>query len=175
MHPFNQWLEERGGQVASTINPHAEQICERVSARLAAAFPNLCFDPLRFDATSFQRQAFRETPRRFHRLLQVVLLCHSTAIIEREYRWGWKLLARFNVDRHHMLTQVRWYFEELFASVQLSGDDTLRLVEIRDQILEMIERTTTATPQVSEVSRRRRDSSNGHANGHVNGHQRRRS
>jgi hypothetical protein len=164
MLPFSTWLADRGAPVADAISTHGESICERVSSRMMATFPNLCFDPLRFDAASFQKQAFRETPRRFHRLLQVVLLCNSMNLIEREYRWGWRILSRMHVERRHMLAQVRWYFEEIFSQVPLINDDKLQLIEMRDSVLHMIEQITATTPQLSDQARRRQRV-NGYSNG----------
>lgn len=155
MLPFETWLVERGNLVATDINGHYDQICERVSLRMAAAFPNLCFDPVRADAAAFQKQVFRETPRRLHRLIQVVLLCQSIAVVEREYRWGWRILSRYNVERRHMTAHVRWYFEELFTSVALDHDDQLRLIELRDHIIRMIDSTTVTTQQYADQARRR--------------------
>jgi hypothetical protein len=165
---LHTWLAERGSIVAEAVNLHGDAICERVSAHMSAMFPNLCYDPLRFDAASFQQATFRETPRRFHRLLQVALLCQSLAIVEREYQWGWKLLSRYNVERRHMLAHVRWYFEELFTLANLSGEDKLYLVELRDEMVHMIERLTITSPHQFQEPANKRYRSNG--NGHnVNG------
>ncbi|GEM_PF-581630 len=155
MLPFETWLAERGSPVAIAINAQYDSICERVALRMATAFPNLCFDPLRMDAASFQKQVFRETPRRLHRLIQVVLLCQSTAVIEREYRWGWKILSRFNVERRHMTAHARWYFEEVLLSVPLIDEDQVQLTELRDHVIRMIDSTTVTTQQFADQARRR--------------------
>lgn len=155
MQTFDDWLAERGPEIAALIDTHADTLCEHVSTRLASSFPTLCYDPARLDAAAFQLQTFRETPRRLHRLLQVVLLCQSPTVIEREYRWGWQLLTRYQVERKHFLAHIRWYFEELFATVPLSSDDKLQIVEMRDKILHMVENVTIAAPQVTDQARRR--------------------
>jgi hypothetical protein len=155
MMPFETWLVERGNPVATAINEQYDPICERVTLRMATAFPNLCFDPLRMDATSFQKQVFRETPRRLHRLIQVVLLCQSMAVVEREYRWGWRILSRFNVERRHMIAHARWYFDEVFVSVPLINEDKLQLTELRDHVIRMIDSTTVTTQQFADQARRR--------------------
>src|SRR3954469_10737766 len=115
MLTLDTWLATRGPGFATVLESRREQICDMVAARLASAFPTLCYDPHRPDALEFQRITFYQTPRRFHRLIQVVLLLQSLEVIEREYRWGWPLLQRFGVTQQHMLSQARWYFEVSYA------------------------------------------------------------
>jgi hypothetical protein len=168
MQTLPAWFAERGAIVAAAVDQHSDAICDRVAGHMAAMFPNLCYDPIRFDAASFQQKAFRETPRRFHRLLQVALLCQSMAIIEREYRWAWKILMRHNVERRHMLAHMRWYFEEVFSLANLSSDDKRHLVEVRDEMLHMIERVTITSPVPLDTVRKQARA-NGNGNGNGNG------
>jgi hypothetical protein len=115
-------------------------------SRLAAAFPNLCYDPTRTDALVFQQHSFHETPRRFHRLLQVLLHFQASIVIEREYSWGWKILQRYGVERYHMLAQVRFYFEESRANVQLEAEDAVQFARLEAMILQVIEQVTAVGP-----------------------------
>lgn len=166
LNPSTQtWLAERGPAVASMVHQQSDTICERVSQRLTSSFPNLCYDPVRFDATTFQRQAHRETPRRLHRLMQVVMLCNSTDVVEREYRWGWRLLPRYRVERRHILAHIRWYFEEVFGSVPLSSEDKLGLLGLRDLVIQQVDHITTVDPQIPDHLQRR-SRNNGSKNGH---------
>jgi hypothetical protein len=164
MSTLVRWLNVRGPTVANLLDEHNEAICEHVSTRLATAFPQLCYDPLRLNAVSFQKQTYRETPRRFHRLIQVVLLFGTLQVVDREYQWGWRVLVRFNVKQYHLLAQVRWYFEEVFAAVPLSGEDKLRVVELRDTILEIVEAATGSTSRLINTTKHSE-----HNNVHLNG------
>ena len=94
MLKFEAWLAGRGPSIAEALEKQREQICESVSNQLATNFPKLCYDPTRYDAVAFQELTYHETPRRFHRLLQVLLRLQSLAVIEREYRWGWPVVQR---------------------------------------------------------------------------------
>ena len=81
MQTFDQWSASRGEMVAEAIDAHREVICQRVSTRLAKSFPKLCYTPVRQNARAFQQSSFYETPRRFHRLVPVVVLCGSMACV----------------------------------------------------------------------------------------------
>ena len=144
MQAFENWSELRGKGVAEAIDINREVICQRVATLLAKAFPKLCYTPVRKNARAFQQSSFYETPRRFHRLMQVVLLCGDTACIEREYHWGWNMLKRYGVDRRHMQAQVRWYFETVFDLLPLSIDDQAQLVQLCDDVIRVIDRVTKA-------------------------------
>ena len=123
MTTLEAWLELHGAQIASVLDDQRDYLCDMVTNRLTTAFPSLCFDPTRPDAVTFQQQVFRETPRRFHRLMQVVLRFQTTLVIEREYRWGWSIMPRFGVARHHMISHARWYFDTIRNAGMVSRDD----------------------------------------------------
>jgi len=150
---LDAWLARRGNVVAATLDSSHESICDRVSARLAAQFPTLCYDAGRPDAYAFQQHTFHETPRRFHRLLQVLLQFQALEVIEREYRWGWPILQRYGVDQRHLLAQVQFYFEAVRDVAPLDGDDQEPLAELEAAILQVVE-------QVTRLSRL--DHNNGH-------------
>jgi hypothetical protein len=156
MRALELWLAQRGPTLASTLDSSREPICDMVSTRLANSFPLLCYDPSRTDAVPFQQNTFHETPRRFHRLLLVLLNFQALNVIEREYRWGWSLLQRYGVERYHLLAQVRFYFEAAQANVRLDGEDRAQIERLEAMILRTIERVTLA-----ELSPRR----NGHSHG----------
>jgi len=111
MVPLDEWLAVRGEQYAALLDTRREHICRAVTERLMQAFPSLCYDPSRPDATEFQQLVYDRTPRRFHRLIQVVLRLQSVAVIEREYRWGWPILQRYHVQQIHLISHIHWYFE----------------------------------------------------------------
>jgi hypothetical protein len=166
MLTLDAWLATRGPGFAGVLESQREQICDVVAARLASAFPTLCYDAHRPDALEFQRLTFHQTPRRFHRLMQVVLLLQSLQVIEREYRWGWPILQRYGVGRQHLLSQVRWYFEGMHALTAPDPIDAPYLEALEAKVLQMIEQITiVALPAFAPSDSIVR--SNGHHNGHA--------
>jgi hypothetical protein len=127
METLEAWLERRGDALAAAFEGRRETICERVAERLAAAYPSLCYDPTRPDAETFQQLAFRNTPIRFHRLVQTALRFRLPAIFQREYAWARPIMYRHGVREEHMVAQIRWYFEEIRAAVSMSEGDALYL------------------------------------------------
>jgi hypothetical protein len=168
MLTLDAWLATRGPGFATAIDARREPICDLVATRMASAFPSLCYDPHRPDALEFQRLTYQQTPRRFHRLMQVVLLLQTPEVIEREYRWGWPILQRYGVGRQHMLSHVRWYFEVTRALTALDPLDAPYIEMLEDKVLQMIEQITAAAlpgyPPSDGVTR-----TNGHHKGHVPG------
>lgn len=139
---FEEWLEASGTRVAALIDSRREMICDMTSARLATAFPSLCYDPTRFDALAFQQRMFSKTPRRFHRLVQVVLRLQAIEVVDREYRWGLPVVMRYGVARHHLLSHARWYFEAARATAPTADGDQLFLDVLESRVLQTIDRIT---------------------------------
>jgi len=137
------WLAQSGPRIAEALESQRELICDSVSNQLATSFPTLCYDPTRYDAIAFQQLTYHETPRRFHRLVQVLLLLQSLEVIEREYRWGWPVVRRYGVERHHMFAQVRWYFEAAREHVALNPEDGAQMNDLATAILRIIEAVTS--------------------------------
>lgn len=168
MLTLDTWLATRGPGFASVVESRREPICDMVAARLASAFPSLCYDPQRPDAFEFQKLTFHQTPRRFHRLIQVVLLLQTPEVIDREYRWGWPILQRYGVGRQHVLSQARWYFEATRTLTTPDPLDTLYLNALEEKALGMIDQITTmAVPGYPTGDEHH--NGNGHRNGHLPG------
>lgn len=142
MLKLEAWLAKRGPSIAEALEHQRELICDGVSNQLATNFPTLCYDPTRYDAIAFQQLTFRETPRRFHRLVQVLLRLQSLEVIEREYRWGWPIVRRYGVERHHLLAQVRWYFDAAHMHVHLQLEDGAQMRDLANTTLCIIEEVT---------------------------------
>ena len=138
------WLSTHGPALALALDARREIICETVSARLAAAYPALCYIPKRFDAETFQQLTFDKTPDRFHRVLVAGLRVNSLALIEREYAWSWEVLPRYGVTAQHLQAQVRWYFEVARAHLATQLDDLGPLAQLEAAILAAVDRVTNA-------------------------------
>jgi hypothetical protein len=169
MLTLDTWLATRGPGFATLVESRREPICDLVAARLASAFPSLCYDPQRPDALEFQRLTYHQTPRRFHRLIQVVLLLQTPEVIDREYRWGWPILQRYGVGRQHVLSQVRWYFEATRTLTTPDPLDAPYLEALEDKALQIIDQIITKTLPgypAGDVT----TNGNGHHNGRLPGH-----
>jgi hypothetical protein len=147
MATLEAWLEANGGRVAALLEDQRDLICDLVSNRLSTAFPSLCYDPARPDAVAFQRLTFIETPRRFHRLMQVVLRFQTLMVIDREYRWGWPIMQRFGVSRHHILSHVRWYFDVVRTSSTLDTADLPYIEQLSSRVQQIVSLATATLPQ----------------------------
>jgi hypothetical protein len=142
MATLETWLESSGARVAAQLDDQRDLICDLVSNRLSVAFPSLCYDPSRPDAVAFQRLSFIETPRRFHRLMQVVLRFQTLMVIDREYRWGWPIMQRFGVSRHHILSHVRWYFDVVRTSSTIDSADLPYIEQLASRVLQIVGQAT---------------------------------
>ena len=144
---LKRWLAERGEEIARSLEQHRGPICARVTSRLFAEFPSLCFDTTRPDAAEFQTLVFRQTPARFHRQLQIVLRVRSLRSLEWEYRWSRDLLAAYGVDQHHLVSAARWYFAAAASLLSLPHADRhgLRLLEaaVVNVVLEACDQTAS--------------------------------
>lgn len=140
MQGFDLWLSTRGAAVATALEERRDHVCESASARFAQQFEMLLLDLPRPDAAAFQRLAFRETPLRLHRLLQVVLRFQTLAVVEREYRWSWGILPRYGITLSHMLEMVRAYFSAARALAPLDQADMQFVEHFERQVLVAVER-----------------------------------
>jgi hypothetical protein len=142
MHALTEWLGRRGNSIAAALESQREPICESVSLQLETTFPALCYDLMRADAAAFQKHTYHEVPRRFHRVMQVLLRLASVEVIEREYRWAWGILPRYGVTSEQLLAQVRWYFAAMRTRATLDADDLPHLEALEQTILQIIAQIT---------------------------------
>ena len=73
----------------------------------------------------------------------MLLQLQSLEVIEREYRWGWPVVRRYGVERHHLLAQVRWYFDAIHIHATLQPDDGPHMNDLAKVILRIIEQVTS--------------------------------
>ena len=148
MQSLEAWLSTRGSVLAQALDAQRNAICEDVSRKLAAEYPDLCPNLPSDDPELSQQIMFQQTPQRFHVILLAALRFHTLAVIEREYRWLWGIVQRFGVKRVHLLQQVRWYFEAAQAYTSLSREDRAWLMQLESAIEHMI-LTITMPPAAS--------------------------
>ena len=146
MQSLEAWLSTRGSVLAQALDAQRNAICEDVSRKLAAEYPDLCPNLPSDDPELSQQIMFQQTPQRFHVILLAALRFHTLAVIEREYRWLWVIVQRFGVRRMHLLQQVRWYFEAAQAYTSLSREDRAWLTQLELAIEHMILTITAPSP-----------------------------
>ena len=164
---LEQWLFNSGPAYAERLEAQADPLCRSVTTLMMTAYPDLCYLPNRPDAATFQQRAFTETPRRFHRLMQVVLQLQSLSVVEYEYRWGWPVLQRFGVGAVHLLTHSRWYFENARRLAPSGPNDQPYVLALESRVHGIIE-TVVMQPidqrnALGQLSRRNGHSRNGHS------------
>lgn len=146
MLTLEAWVARNGAQIAELLENQREPICARVSQLLEEAFPTLCYDPTRQDALSFQQQAFRQTPIRFHTLLQVLLKFQTFQVIKQEYTWGWPIMQRYGIERRHLYALVQWYFDAARSHVHFKLEDSAPLSELTATVMRNIQEATQDSP-----------------------------
>lgn len=141
MISLEEWMASHGAELAAAIDSRRDMICDTVSRRLAENFPQLCYEIDRPDAEAYQQAAFQKTPLRFHKLLQAALRFNALGVVEREYQWSFRLMARSGVEPHHMLAQARWYFEAMRDHVPAQNGDGPYLQLLQETVLLLIRRS----------------------------------
>ena len=121
MRALEGWLNSSGNRVAAELDERGEQICKLVTEQLRASYKTICVDPQNSENDEMRMNAYTESPRRMHRIVQVALRLRAVEVIERECIWTLQLLPRYGVVRQNMHAMVRWYFE---AARTLSNIDS---------------------------------------------------
>jgi hypothetical protein len=141
MRAIEGWLNSSGNRVAAELEDRGEQICKLVTDQLVRTYTNLCRDPERIDNQEMQRHAYVESPRRIHRLVQVVLRLRTVEVIERECAWSLTVLPRYGVTRQHMQAMVHWYFEAARTLTNIDSADRRSLDMIEHIFINALEPT----------------------------------
>ncbi|MFM2309589.1 MAG: hypothetical protein RLY87_1711 [Chloroflexota bacterium] len=121
MRALEGWLNSSGNRVAAELEERGEQICKLVTEQLKTTYKSICVDPTNPANEDMVLQAYTESPRRMHRIVQVALRLRAVEVIERECIWTLQTLPRYGVVRQNMHAMVRWYFE---AARTLSNIDS---------------------------------------------------
>ncbi len=138
MQSLETWLGARGPILAQTLDLQRDVICDYVTRRLAAHYPDLCPNLPAEDPELSQQVMFQQTPHRFHVMLLAALRFRTLAVVEREYRWLWGIVQRFGVERSHLLQQVNWYFEAARTFAALSNEDRAWLTALESAIEQIV-------------------------------------
>jgi hypothetical protein len=130
--------QAHAARLAEMLEAHANQICASTSAQLVKTFPALCLDPTRADAARFQATTFRESPRRLHRLVVLMLRFGAPGVLEREYSWLVGLIPRYRVTPMHLQAMAGWYFNAARAVLPLTAPEYRALIDLKRTVLAII-------------------------------------
>jgi signal transduction histidine kinase len=128
-------------QFAVLFDEQRDAICQQVTFYLERCFPTLCLDSQRPDSTRFQRMAYEQTPRRFHRMLQIVLRTGAIRIVTHEFQWVWQVVPRYGVNNRHILAMVGWYFNAARDQLELSSQERDNLYRLKRTLLAIVSET----------------------------------
>lgn len=124
-------METAATRLAKRLGSQYKSLCDRVSTRLLAAYPELK-DTLRLDEgyNPRDRLSFMAVER-LSELVRAVLVFDLPELAERELMWAHGVLPRIGVTYTHQSSMIAWYFEEL-RSLATSPDE-VRLVRNLEQ------------------------------------------
>jgi hypothetical protein len=100
-------------RLAGQLSSQHQLICDQVSARLLAAFPELTRS-LRLEENYTPISRLSEVAvERLNELVRSVLLFDLPSLADQELRWARGVLPRSGVTFEHQTAMVRWFFEEV--------------------------------------------------------------
>lgn len=88
-------------------------ICERVSAKMMLAFPELAATLQLESAPSLEQRLSKVATERFCEMLRAILVFEAFELADQELRWAHPIIVRQGVTYQHQATMVRWVFEEV--------------------------------------------------------------
>ncbi len=100
-------------RLADTLNTHHQPLCEQVSARLLAEYPEIA-QSLRLEEqyTPVQRLS-AVAVERLNELVRAILLFDLPSLADQELQWAQGVLPRNGVKPEHQMSMVRWFFTEV--------------------------------------------------------------
>jgi hypothetical protein len=100
-------------RLADQLRSHQHQLCNQVSSRLLAAYPELTRS-LRLEENYQPIARLSEVAvERLNDLVRSVLLFDLPSLADQELRWAHGVLPRSGVTAEHQSSMVRWFFEEV--------------------------------------------------------------
>lgn len=151
MDLLDTWLVSRGNTIADLLDDHRELICAAVSERFVKLYGDLCYDETRPDALPFQLQAFRESPRRLHRALQLTLRTQLFSPLANEFRWVNGILPRYGVGGEHLHALIHWYFVSARAALNLTPGDRSGMAILETAVSQLLDVNNERQPMAQMV------------------------
>ncbi|NNJ11482.1 hypothetical protein EKD04_014185 [Chloroflexales bacterium ZM16-3] len=100
-------------RLADQLRSQQQQLCDRVSSRLLAAYPELT-RTLRLEENYPPIARLSEVAvERLNDLVRSVLIFDLPSLADQELRWAHGVLPRSGVTAEHQASMVRWFFEEV--------------------------------------------------------------
>jgi hypothetical protein len=131
-------------RLAGQLSSQHQSLCDRVSTRLLAAFPELTRSlRLEENYTPISRLS-KVAVERLNDLVRSVLLFELPSLADQELRWARGVLPRSGVTFEHQTTMVRWFFEEV-RKLPISSMELAISREIEQYFLGQIRQAYQAT------------------------------
>jgi hypothetical protein len=100
-------------RLAGQLSSQNQPLCNHVSARLLAAYPELTRS-LRLEENYTPIARLSEVAvERLNELVRSVLIFDLPSLADEELRWARGVLSRSGVTPEHQASMVRWFFEEV--------------------------------------------------------------
>jgi len=100
-------------KLANQLSSQQQPLCDRVSARLLVAYPELTRS-LRLEENYTPIARLSEVAvERLNDLVRSVLLFDLPSLADQELRWAHGVLPRSGVTKEHQSSMVCWFFEEV--------------------------------------------------------------
>lgn len=136
MSTLNPWFNQHGPNLAALLDTRRDQVCQTVADHFALVFNADIHDLV--PSPTDQPRFFQHMIDRFHRLMQVVLLCQSPNVAARELRErAWYPTHRSLTDNERRAL-VHWYFAAVYHHVKLNPDERAGLHTLETTINALI-------------------------------------
>ncbi|WP_129629059.1 hypothetical protein [Candidatus Oscillochloris fontis] len=100
-------------QLADTLSAHHQSLCDHVSARLLAEYPEIA-QSLRLEENYTPvRRLSAVAVERLNELVRAILIFDLPSLADQELEWAQGVLPRNGVKSEHQMSMVRWFFEEV--------------------------------------------------------------
>jgi hypothetical protein len=130
-------------KLASQLSNQNQPLCNQVSARLLAAYPELTLS-LRLEENYTPIARLSEVAvERLNDLVRSVLLFDLPSLADQELRWARGVLSRSGVTPEHQSNMVRWFFEEV-RKLPISSMELVITREIEQYFLSQIRQVNQA-------------------------------
>jgi hypothetical protein len=124
-------------RLAGQLSSQNQPICNQVSARLLATYPELTRS-LRLEENYTPIARLSEVAvERLNELVRSVLLFDLPSLADQELRWARGMLSRSGVTPEHQASMVCWFFEEV-RKLPISASELIITREIEQYFLGQI-------------------------------------
>ncbi|EFO79961.1 hypothetical protein OSCT_2171 [Oscillochloris trichoides DG-6] len=100
-------------RLADTLSAHHQSLCDQVSARLLAEYPEITKSLRLEENYTPVRRLSSVAVERLNELVRAILIFDLPSLADQELEWAQGVLPRSGVKLEHQMSMVRWFFEEV--------------------------------------------------------------